>query len=101
VIRDDAEMDDALRAVVAATTEALNNAARHSGVNQIDLFSEIHQGEARVNVRDRGVGFDPATVSGSGMADSIVNRIQSAGGSAEVRSAPGRGTEVEIRVPLS
>jgi signal transduction histidine kinase len=101
VIRDDAEMDDALRAVVAATSEALNNAARHSGVSQIDLFSEIHQGEARVNVRDRGVGFDPRAVAGSGMADSIVKRIQTVGGSADVRSAPGRGTEVEIRVPLS
>jgi signal transduction histidine kinase len=100
VIRDDAEMDDALRAVVAATTEALNNAARHSGVRQIDLFSEIHEGVARVNVRDRGVGFDPESVARGGLADSVVERMAAAGGSVEVRSAPGRGTEIEIRMPL-
>ena len=101
VIRDDAEMNDALRAVVAATSEALNNAARHSGTRQIDLFSEIREGVAQVNVRDRGVGFDPERVARGGMVDSIVNRVEAAGGTAQLRSAPGKGTEVEIRVPLS
>jgi signal transduction histidine kinase len=101
VIRDDAEMDGALRAVVAATEEALNNAALHSGVLQIDLFSEIRQGVAQVNVRDRGVGFDPETVERGGLVDSILGRVEAAGGQAEVRSAPGKGTEIVIRVPLS
>jgi signal transduction histidine kinase len=102
VVRDDAEMDDALRTVVAATEEALNNAARHSGVRQIDLFSEIRSGVAQVNVRDRGVGFDPAsTAHRGGLADSIVSRVEAAGGSAEVRSGPGRGTEIVIRVPVT
>jgi signal transduction histidine kinase len=101
VIRDDAEMNDALRAVVAATSEALNNAARHSGTRQIDLFSEIREDVARVNVRDRGVGFDPERVARGGMADSIVNRVEAVGGTARLRSAPGKGTEVEIRVPLA
>lgn len=101
VIRDDAEMDDALRAVVAATAEALNNAARHSGVRQIDLYSEIRQGVAQVNIRDRGVGFHPEAVGRGGLADSVVSRVEAAGGETEVRSAPGKGTEVVIRVPLS
>ena len=100
VIRDDAEMNDALRAVVAATSEALNNAARHSGMSQIDLFSEIRDGVARVNVRDRGVGFDPGRVARGGMVDSIVNRVEAAGGTAQVRSTLGKGTEVELRVPV-
>ena len=93
-------MNDVLRAVIAATSEALNNAARHSGTQQIDLFSEIRDGVAQVNVRDRGVGFDPDTVSRGGLVDSIVNRVEAAGGTAQVRSTPGKGTEVEIRVPL-
>ena len=101
VIRDDADMNDALRVVVAATGEALNNAARHSGVRQIDLFSEIREGVAQVNVRDRGVGFDPEGMSkGGGLMDSIMNRVAAAGGTAQIKSAPGSGTEVVIRVPL-
>ncbi|MCI0677844.1 MAG: hypothetical protein L0Z63_02210 [Actinobacteria bacterium] len=100
VIRDDAEMDDGLRVVVAATAEALNNAARHSGVRQIDLFSEIHDGVAHVSVRDRGVGFDPESRTRGGISDSIVKPVEAVGGSVVVRSTPGQGTEVVIRVPL-
>jgi signal transduction histidine kinase len=65
------------------------------------LFSEIRDGVAQVNVRDRGTGFDPETVASGGLVDSIVNRVAAAGGSAEVRSAPGKGTEVVIRAPVS
>jgi signal transduction histidine kinase len=100
VIRDDSEMNDRLLAVVAATEEALNNAARHSGVDKVDLYAEIRDGTVQVNVRDRGVGFDPARPRTGGVPDSIVSRIESVGGSARIRSAPGEGTEVEIRVPL-
>ena len=54
-----------------------------------------------MNVRDRGVGFDPSTVERGGLVDSIVGRVEAAGGQAEVRSAPGKGTEIVIRMPLS
>jgi len=99
VVNDDSEMDDRLRAVVAAAAEAMNNAARHSGAGSIDLFAEIRDGRVRVNVRDRGSGFDPS-VSGAGITHSIRKRIEAAGGSAEIKTLPGRGTEVEIIVPL-
>ncbi|MGA7226836.1 MAG: ATP-binding protein [Acidimicrobiia bacterium] len=101
VIKDDAEMDDRLIAVVAATEEALNNAALHSGVRQIDLFCEVRHGVVQLNVRDRGRGFDPEMVSHGGLADSVVRRVEAVGGTAHVKSAPGHGTEVSIRVPLS
>jgi signal transduction histidine kinase len=98
VVIDDAEMDDPLRAVVAATAEAMNNAARHSGTKTIDLFAEIRDGRVQVHVRDRGTGFDAVT-AGAGITHSIRERIESAGGTAEIRSSPGRGTEVQIIVP--
>ncbi len=52
-------------------------------------------------VRDRGCGFDPATVPDDrrGIAESIRTRMQRCGGSAVVRSRPGEGTEVELAVP--
>lgn len=100
VINDDAEMDDRLRAVVDAASEAMNNAARHSGSKRIDVFAEIRYERLLVNVRDRGSGFDPAR-GGSGIAHSIVERVADVGGHAEIRSAPGRGTEVQIDLPLT
>lgn len=99
VVKDDIEMDDRLRAVVAAATEAMTNAARHSGVKSIDLFAEIRSGHLQVNVRDRGDGFDPA-MAGTGINGSIRERVDSVGGTAKIKTAPGQGTEVQIVLPL-
>lgn len=99
VISDDAEMDERLDAVVGAASEAMNNAARHSGSKTIDLFAEIRSGHVQVNVRDRGKGFDSTQTRG-GISHSIIDRVSAVGGSAEVKSALGQGTEVLIRLPL-
>jgi signal transduction histidine kinase len=57
--------------------------------------------ELAVFVRDRGAGFDPATVAPDrrGIRESIQGRLSRAGGTATVTSSPGGGTEVELRVP--
>jgi len=99
VVKDDAEMDERLQAVVSAAAEAMTNAARHSGVKSIDLFAEIRKGRLQVNVRDRGTGFDPSA-AGTGINGSILQRIEAVGGTAEVKSSLGRGTEVQIVLPL-
>jgi len=101
VVKDDAEMNDGLRAVVSAAAEAMNNAARHSGVASIDLFAEIRDGQIRVHVRDRGNGFNPDMAAGTGIRESIRERMAAVGGNAEIKSAPGRGTEVRLVVPLT
>lgn len=100
VVKDDAEMDERLHAVIAAASEAMTNAARHSGVKSIDLFAEIRGGALQVNVRDRGNGFDPDAVTGTGIDGSIHRRVEAVGGIAEIKTAPGRGTEVQITLPL-
>jgi signal transduction histidine kinase len=97
----DAPLDDPLRALVGATREAAANAARHAHVTQVDVFVEVGDDEVEAFVRDRGVGFDPASVPNGrrGLADSIQGRIERAGGKAVVRSRPGEGTEVRLTVP--
>ena len=55
-----------------------------------------------VFVRDRGRGFDPAArarATGYGVRNSIVDRMERHGGTAEVRTAPGEGTEVRLHLP--
>ena len=97
----DAPVDDAARALVAAGREAVVNAARHAQVESIDVFLEADPSTVELFVRDRGVGFDPDAVGKDrhGVAESIRKRVERAGGTAVVRSAPGEGTEVELRVP--
>ena len=101
VLVGDAPLDDAGRALVAAGREAALNAARHAGVDTVDVYLEVEPERLSLFVRDRGRGFDPTAVPRDrrGVADSIVARVRRHGGTAEVRSAPGEGAEVELSVP--
>src|SRR5206468_3586821 len=74
VVVGDCPVDDPMSAVVAATREALINAARHAGVRDIALYAEVETDRVSVFVRDRGAGFDPAGVPDDrhGVAGSIV-----------------------------
>jgi signal transduction histidine kinase len=76
----------------------MTNSARHSGSDVVDVYAEVGDERVSVFVRDRGVGFDPGTVSGDrrGISESIQGRMLRAGGTATVSSTPGAGTEVEL-----
>ena len=86
----------------AATREAAANAARHAGTDRVDVYVEVEDDVAVAFVRDRGVGFDPDAVPDDrrGVAESVVGRMARVGGEATVRSRPGEGTEVRLRLPL-
>jgi signal transduction histidine kinase/phage shock protein PspC (stress-responsive transcriptional regulator) len=101
VVVGDAPVDDALVAFCAATREALVNAAKHSGAASADLYTEVGPDRVSVFVRDRGTGFDPSSVPADrrGLRDSVSGRLARLGGTAEIRSAPGEGTEVELVLP--
>src|SRR5581483_741849 len=73
----------------------------HAGVDTVDVYLEVEPDRLSLFVRDRGRGFDPAAVPPDrrGLRDSIVARLRRHGGTAEVRSAPGEGAEVELSVP--
>ncbi len=102
VVVGDAEMNSGLVALVAAAKEAMVNAAKHSGETELSVYCEVEEGMARVFVRDRGAGFDPAAVGADrrGVAQSIRGRMDRHGGTAAVYSTPGTGTEVELTMPI-
>ena len=96
----DCPLDDHIRALISATREAVTNAAKFAGVDQVSVYSELNGRQVQVFVRDRGVGFDPATVDEDrrGLRESVVGRMQRHGGNAIIRSSPGGGTEVELSI---
>jgi signal transduction histidine kinase len=83
---------------LAAGREAAVNAAKWSGAATISLFVEVEPDSVSLFVHDRGVGFDPGAVPDGrrGITDSIRERMTRHGGTAVIRSAPGKGTEVEL-----
>jgi signal transduction histidine kinase len=97
----DRGLDGNTAALVAAAREAMTNAAKFAGAGRVDVYAEASEERAEVFVRDRGAGFDPGTVPADrrGVRESIVGRMARHGGRAEVRSAPGQGTEVELVLP--
>jgi signal transduction histidine kinase len=101
VVVGDAQLDPRYDALVAATREALTNAAKFAAAGgPVRLYAEISGGGAGVWVDDRGPGFDPARVPADrrGVRESIIGRMERHGGSAEVRRGPDGGTEVELRM---
>jgi len=95
----DLPMNERAEALVAAAREAMVNAAKFApGAGEIAVYAELADGRAEVFVRDRGPGFDPDAIPPDrrGVRESIIGRMERFGGSARVRSSPGRGTEVSL-----
>ena len=100
VVVGDASIDARVAALLAAAREAMVNAARHGG-GQVSVYAEAADDSAEVFVRDRGQGFDPTSVPDDrhGLRESVVGRMERNGATATVRSTPGAGTEVVLRIP--
>lgn len=98
----DHPIDEASRALVGAASEAMVNAAKHSGADRMSLFFEADGTGLSVFITDQGKGFEPATVPGDrkGITESIRTRVERVGGTVEIVSEPGEGTEVVLEMPV-
>jgi PAS domain S-box-containing protein len=80
--------------------EALTNARRHSGARSVEVKLQMEDQEVLAKVTDDGRGFDPASVQAGVGLSAMRERVEGLGGKIEVRSRPGEGTNVTVRVPL-
>jgi len=91
------------RAAFRIAQEALTNVARHANASRVWLRLEADAAEMRLTVRDDGSGFDcaaaEARASRLGMT-TMKERMDAAGGSLALESAPGKGTTLTARVPF-
>ena len=94
----DAPLDPQLEACVAAAREAMVNAAKYASEETISVYAELGEDRVEVFVKDRGPGFDLDRVAPDrmGVRGSIIGRMERHGGRAEIRTAPGEGTEVRL-----
>ncbi len=94
------EVPEALKIVIfRVIQEALNNAAKHSRAETVNVSFALHEGAIELVIRDNGVGFDPDAVrkahkGGLGLT-SMKERVKLSGGSFSIRSQPGKGTSIE------
>jgi signal transduction histidine kinase/phage shock protein PspC (stress-responsive transcriptional regulator) len=89
-------------ALLAAAREAMLNAARHAG-GTVSVYLESSPRAIEVSVTDRGPGFTIGAIPADrwGVRESIMARMQRAGGAATVQPGPGgTGTEIRLTLPL-
>jgi two-component system, NarL family, sensor histidine kinase UhpB len=99
--------EDVQTAVYRILQEALANIGRHAGATAVSVEMELDEERLELRVRDDGEGFDPSAVvrgangngGGAGLGLSgMVERARLAGGELDIRSAPGGGTTVTLRI---
>lgn len=88
------------------TQEALTNIARHAQASRAWVELRCNETEATLQVKDNGIGFDPAMVSSENSRSGwglmgIKERTKLTEGDLQIDSAPGKGTNLSITIPLN
>jgi PAS domain S-box-containing protein len=79
-------------------SEALTNATKHANASGVDIEAVVRGSSLRLAIRDDGIGgANPA--GGSGLIG-LRDRVEALGGSIEVESPPGQGTQITVHFPL-
>ncbi len=88
-------------AVFRIVQEGLTNACRYSRSEKVCIELRQTEGRVHVEVRDGGIGFEPALVDAGHVGlRGIRERASMLGGAAVIESAPGRGTRIHVELPL-
>src|SRR4051812_7214713 len=101
-----AELDEDIQtAVYRIAQEALTNAGRHAGAKRVEVELAVAGPGADLRISDDGIGFDPSApgaskARGGGLGlDGMAERARLVGGELDLRSSPGNGTTVALRIP--
>lgn len=86
--------------------EALNNVRKHAEASKVEITLDIKAKMITATVKDNGRGFDlkQALAANSGDSFGLISmkeRVELLGGHLEIKTAPGRGTEVLFRIPVT
>ena len=89
------------RNFLLAVKEAIRNAARHSGSDEVTLKIRAANDSLMVEVEDKGKGFVPAEAqTGRNGLANMTERLADIGGAVTLASAPGKGCRVTFVLPL-
>lgn len=83
--------------------EGVLNAVRHARASEIHLSLGRSQSGYEASLSDNGIGFDPAASEGGNHygLKGMRERIEKLGGTFTIHSAPGKGTKLDMRIPLA
>ncbi len=86
------------------TQEALHNVIKHAQAKQVTIRVSKNRNDIRLQIRDDGVGFNPAAFSPSHQGNygllTMRERAEGLGGTCTISSSPGSGTLVDVLIPV-
>jgi signal transduction histidine kinase len=97
--------ENLIHMLIQMLRELLFNVVKHAGVDRARIKIDSVKGDLRLNVEDKGSGFDKkingtfAEVSECYGLKNIRHRIELLGGEFEIDTAPGRGTKIKLSIP--
>ena len=92
---------DVETALYRVAQEALTNSFRHARARRVSVLLDWQPGQVTLVVDDDGVGFAPVSTTGTLGLTGMRERMEMVGGTLQLESAPGSGTSVYARVPLT
>jgi signal transduction histidine kinase len=90
--------DEIEGAAYFVASEALANVLKHAGASRATVGVAFAGGSLELEVSDDGAGFEGSETEGSGLA-SMSDRVEALGGRLTLRSRPGEGTRISVRLP--
>jgi signal transduction histidine kinase len=88
--------------------EAINNVVRHAKASRMDIQLDYSENDIYLRVEDNGQGFNTDTVlkkkPGKPTAWGLLGMVERAslvGGTCTILSHPGKGTLIEVHVPIT
>ena len=92
--------EDEQTAVYRVVQEALTNVGRHAKASSVEVQLARGGYGTVLRIRDDGAGFDPGERRGNGLGlEGMAERARVVGGELDLRSAPGAGTSLTMRLP--
>ncbi|MDZ7680463.1 MAG: response regulator [Fodinibius sp.] len=92
--------------LIQSVRELLYNVIRHANVDKAYISMSRSDDQVELIISDNGDGFDPSSLDKSNSEEDafglyhVQERMVALGGSIDIASEPGKGTEVTLRVPL-
>jgi signal transduction histidine kinase len=92
--------------LLRVTQEALANVRKHAGASRVNVTLSYLDDQVALDVRDDGVGFEPASLAGArefggGVGlHAMLERVQELGGTRRIESGRGEGTAISVQLPI-
>ncbi|HET9825936.1 MAG TPA: ATP-binding protein, partial [Chitinophagaceae bacterium] len=88
------------RDVYLVFKECLNNIHKHASASNISIMISLANGVLSMEIQDNGKGFDPSIITHRNGLKNLRSRIEKWGGALKLDTSFGKGTKIEISMPV-